>query len=228
MTRNVLRVCFPWVLGVWMVAVILAAFFYAPTAQGFKGESSRIVFFHVPQAWVAVLAFCVNLVASIRYLRGRDPLDDARATAAARLGLVFSVLATVTGSLFARVMWGSFWNWDPREVSIAILLLVYAAYFALREMVADEERRGTLSAAYAVLAFVTMPFLIFVVPRIYWSLHPDTIISASGQLKFEMESRMRQVFVGSLAGFTGLFVWLYTVEVRLARVRISRARREEV
>jgi heme exporter protein C len=227
MTRNVLRMFFPWVLGVWMVAVIVAAFFYAPTAQGFKGESSRIVFFHVPQAWVAVLAFCVNLVASVRYLRGRQPLDDARAAAAARLGLVFSVLATVTGSLFARVMWGSFWNWDPREVSIAILLLVYASYFALREMVADEERRGTLSAAYAVLAFVTMPFLIFVVPRIYWSLHPDTIIGASGQLKFEMESRMRQVFFGSLMGFTGLFAWLYTLDVRLARVRVSRARRGE-
>jgi heme exporter protein C len=227
MTRNLLRRGLPWALCLWMVVVIVAAFYYAPAAKGFKGESSRIVFFHVPQAWVAVLAFCVNLVASLKYLRGRDLLDDARAAAAARLGLVFSVLATVTGSLFARVMWGSFWNWDPREVSIVILLLIYAAYFALREMVVDEERRGALSAAYAVLAFVTMPFLVFVVPRIYWSLHPDTIIGASGQLKFEMESRMRQVFIGSLVGFTGLFVWLYSLDVRLARVRLARARREE-
>ena len=224
MTKSRLRPLFPWVLCVWMLAVILAAFFYAPSALGFKGESSRIVFFHVPQAWVAVLAFCVNLVASVRFLRGRDPLDDARAAAAARLGLVFSVLATITGSLFARVMWGSFWNWDPREVSIAILLLIYAAYFALREAVPDEERRASLSASYAVLAFVTMPFLVFVVPRIYWSLHPDTIISTSGQLKFEMESRMRQVFFASLVGFTGLFFWLYTLDVRLARVRMARMR----
>jgi heme exporter protein C len=177
---------------------------------------------------VAVLAFCVNLVASVRYLRKRDALDDARAAAAARLGLVFSVLATVTGSLFANVMWNSFWNWDPREVSIAILLLIYAAYFALREAVPDEERRATLSAAYAVLAFVTMPFLVFVVPRIYWSLHPDTIIGATGKLKLEMESRMLQVLLASLVGFTGLFVWLYTLDVRLARVRLARREREEV
>ncbi|MGE5235451.1 MAG: cytochrome c biogenesis protein CcsA [Acidobacteriota bacterium] len=219
------RTWLPWLLCAWLVVVIWAAFFYAPTARGFKGESARIVFFHVPQAWVAVLAFCFNLIASLRFLRKRDPLDDARAAAAARLGLVFSLLATVTGSLFAHVMWNSFWNWDPREVSIAILLLIYAAYFALREAVPDEERRASLSAAYAVLAFVTMPFLIFVVPRIYWSLHPDTIINTRGSI--DMESRMFQVLMGSLVGFTGLFVWLYTLDVRLARVRLARRQREE-
>jgi heme exporter protein C len=215
----------PWLLFVWMLVVVWAAFFYAPSAKGFKGESARIVFFHVPQAWVAVLAFCVNLIASLRYLRGRDAIDDARAAAAARLGLVFSVLATVTGSLFARVMWGSFWNWDPREVSIAILLLVYAAYFALREAIADGERRASLSASYAVLAFVTMPFLIFVVPRIYWSLHPDTVINTRGSL--DMESRMFQTLMASLAGFSGLFFWLYSLDVRLSRVGIGREAREE-
>ena len=228
MTKTRMRTVLQWALGVWLVLVILAAFFYAPSASGFKGESARIVFFHVPQAWVAVLAFCVNLVASLRYLRTRNPIDDARAAAAARLGLVFSVLATVTGSLFANVMWNSFWNWDPREVSIVILLLIYAAYFALREAIPDEERRGSLSAAYAVLAFVTMPFLVFVVPRIYWSLHPDTIIGATGKLKLQMESRMLQVLLGSLVGFTGLFSWLYTLEVRLARARLARRGREEV
>ena len=219
------KTVWPWALGLWMLVVIWAAFFYAPAAQGFKGESARIVFFHVPQAWVAVLAFCVNLIASLRYMRTRDPLDDARAATAAGLGLVFSILATVTGSLFARVMWGSFWNWDPREVSIAILLLVYAAYFALREAIPDDERRASLAASYAVLAFVTMPFLIFVVPRIYWSLHPDTIINARGSL--DMESRMFQTLMGSLAGFTGLFFWLYSLDVRLARVRIARQGQKE-
>ena len=215
----------PWLLFAWMVVVIWAAFFYAPAARGFKGESARIVFFHVPQAWVAVLAFCVNLVFSIRYLRRRDALDDARAAAAARLGLVFAVLATVTGSLFARVMWNAFWNWDPRQVSIVILLLIYFAYFALREAVADEERRGALSASYAVLAFVTMPFLVFVVPRIYWSLHPDTILNTRGNI--DMESRMFQVLVASLVGFTGLFFWLYSLDVRMARMHLKRRQHEE-
>ncbi len=227
MSDNRVRTALHWLLGAWLVLVIAAAFFWAPAAAGFKGESSRIVFFHVPQAWVAVLAFCVNLIASLRYLRTRDPLDDARAATAARLGLVFSLLATVTGSIFAHVMWNSFWNWDPREISIAILLLIYAAYFALREAVPDEERRASLSAAYAILAFVTMPFLVFVVPRIYWSLHPDTIIGATGKLKMQMDPRMLQTLFASLVGFTGLFFWLYTLDVRLARVRLARQAREE-
>ena len=76
-----------------------------------------------------------------------------------------------------------------------------------------------------MLAFVTMPFLIFVVPRIYWSLHPDTIINARGSL--DMESRMFQILMGALAGFTGLFFWLYSLDVRLARVRLGRQAREE-
>jgi heme exporter protein C len=212
-------------LFLWLTFIIWAAFFYAPRAAGFKGESARIVFFHVPQAWVAVVAFCVNLVASLRYLRGHDLLDDARAAAAAKLGFMFTVLATISGSLFAKVMWGSFWNWDPRQVSIAILLLIYAAYFALRQAVADPERRGTLAAAYAILAFVTMPFLVFVVPRIYWSLHPDTIINVQG--KIQMDSRMFQVLLGSLLGFTGLFWWLYSMETRLARLQLKRDQRGE-
>ncbi len=209
-----------WVLLVWMAVVIWAAFQWAPSAVGFQGESARIVFFHVPTAWVATLAFLVSCIASIFYLWRRDPMNDVRAASSAALGLLFALLATVTGSIFARIMWGSYWNWDPRETSITFLLLIYAAYFALRAAVADPERRATLAAVYAILAFVTVPFLVFVVPRIYWSLHPDTIINTQGTIK--MDSRMFQVLMGSLIGFTGLFVWLYTIECRIERIRQRR------
>jgi heme exporter protein C len=203
-------------LLVWMCGVIVAAFLYARPAAGL-GEASRVVYFHIPVAWVTVLAFLVSMVYSIQYLRRRRMGDDLRAEAAARLGLVFAILATVTGSIFARITWGSFWNWDPRETSIFILLLIYAAYFALRSAVEDEERRGRLSAVYAIVAFVTVPFLVFVVPRVYFSLHPDPIVNATGQL--QMSGRMVQVFLASLAGFTGLFVWLYKITVALGERR---------
>lgn len=220
MTRKILI----WSLFAGMCLVIWGAFLYAPSAQGFAGESARIVFFHVPTAWVATLAFLVSCVASIRYLRGRDPRDDVRARVAAGLGLLGAILATVTGSIFARIMWGSYWNWDPRETSITFLLLIYAAYFALRGAVADPERRATLAAVYSILAFVTVPFLVFVVPRVYWSLHPDTVINTQGELK--MDSRMFQVLMASLAGFSGLFVWLYTVGCRLELIRHRREQEE--
>jgi heme exporter protein C len=94
--------------------------------------------------------------------------------AAIEQGFLFSILATATGSIFAKVVWGSFWNWDPRETSILILLLIYGAYFALRSAIDDAERREQLAAVYALLAFVTVPLLIFVVPRLAESsLHPN-------------------------------------------------------
>jgi heme exporter protein C len=87
---------------------------------------------------------------------------------------LFSILATVSGSIFAKLVWGSFWNWDPRETSILILLLIYGAYFALRSAIDDSERRQQLAAVYALFAFVTAPLLTFVVPRLYEnSLHPN-------------------------------------------------------
>lgn len=208
------------ILGVWMLGVIAAAFFWVRPAADFIDQSSRIVFFHVPTAWVSVLAFLVSCIFSIRYLMRRDPTDDIRASVASRLGLVFAFLATVTGAIFARIMWNAFWNWDPRQTSITILLLIYAAYFALRSAVSDPERRGTLSAVYAILAFVTVPFLVFVVPRVYWSLHPDTIINA--QMDNQFDFRHTVVLMASLAGFTALFAWIFNIECRIERVRQRR------
>jgi heme exporter protein C len=217
MSRFALKI----VLLVWMALVIWAAFFYVHPAEGFQGQSSRIVLFHVPTAWVATFAFLVSCVASVLYLWKRRPADDVRAASSAALGLLFAVLATVTGSVFAKIEWGAYWNWDPRQISITILLLVYCAYFALRGAIADPERRATQAAVYAILAFVTVPFLVFVVPRIYWSLHPDVVgEAAAGRGGFD--SRHVQVLLASLAGFTGLYFWLSHLDCRLERVRQQR------
>lgn len=213
-----------WGLLLWMAVVIWAAFMWVPSATGFKGESSRIVFFHVPTAWVATVAFLVSCIASVIYLVRREPRDDARAAVSAGLGLLFAVLATVTGAIFARIMWGAYWNWDPRQTSITILLLIYAAYFALRGAVADSEKRATLAAVYSILAFVTVPFLMFIVPRIYWSLHPDVITNADPDNR--LDSAHLRVLLASLVGFTGLFVWLYTIGSRIETIR--RRRQQEV
>jgi len=209
---------------VWMLVVIWAAFLWVPSAEGFKGESSRIVFFHVPTAWVATLAFLVSCVASIMYLWRREPRDDHRAAVSAGLGLLFAVLATVTGAIFAKIMWGAYWNWDPRQTSITILLLIYAAYFALRGAVPDEEKRASLAAVYSILAFVTVPFLMFVVPRIYFSLHPDVVTNADPDNR--LDSAHAIVLLASSLGFTWLYIWLYTIGSRINGIR--HRRRQEV
>lgn len=206
------------ILGVAMTVIIFGAFLYAEP-EATLGEAGRVIFFHIPAAWVAVLAFFLSMVSSVQYLRLRRPDDDRGAVAAAELGLIFTIIATITGSIFANLAWGSPWNWDPRETTIFILLLIYLAYFALRAAVEEEDRRARLAAVYGILAFITVPFLVFIIPRVYWSLHPDPLISQSGQASMDMTPRMLRVFLASLASFTTLFVWMYNVQVRIARLR---------
>jgi heme exporter protein C len=202
-----------WLLWLWMSLVIVGAFLYAPLAAGFIGESSRILFFHVPMAWVSFLAFLAAAVWSGRYLFGkRDPRHDRAAAAAVELGLIFGVLATVTGAIWARIMWGAFWNWDPRQISILITLLFYGAYLALRAAVDDRQTRGRLSAAYALLCILITPFFYWVMPRVMYSLHPEPVINAQG--KVEMESRMQHVLYASGIGFATLFFWIHNMRCR--------------
>lgn len=168
-------------LGIGMVGTIILSFTYAPEATRPNYATGtveawpefRIFFFHVPCAWIAVLAFAVAMVASIRVLRRpRRELDDL-AMASSELGFLFCALALASGMIWARVEWGAFWNWDPRQNTVLVLLLIYGGYFTLRASVDDPLRRTRLAAVYSIVAFVTVPFLIFIVPRIMESLHPS-------------------------------------------------------
>jgi heme exporter protein C len=198
--------------------VTIASFLWAPLAAGL-GEYTRILYFHVPVAWVTVVAFLVGAVFSILYLKKRQIIYDQIAETASQLGLVFCILATVTGSIWAKVSWGSFWNWDPRETSIFILLLIYAAYFALRSAIEQEERKAALASVYSLLAFVTVPFFVFIVPRVYSSLHPDPLINT--QAKINMDGKMLTTFFSSLFGFTILFFWLLMRKIDLIKIKLQ-------
>jgi heme exporter protein C len=206
-----------WSLGIWMSLVIVGAFIYAPAAKGL-GETARILFFHVPTAWLATLAFLISAINSLQYLRKQEIRFDIWASSAAQIGIIFAVLATVTGSIWAKKIWQSYWNWDPRETSIFILLLIYAAYFALRSAIDVEEQKAKLSAVYSIIAFITVPFFIFIIPRVYESLHPDPLINPEGEIK--MDGRMLQVFLGSLAGFTFLFYWILRIKVDAVKLKL--------
>ena len=199
-------------VGIWMAGVICAAFGWAKAAKGFNGESSRILFFHVPQAMLAFLAFLLSTGYGLAYLRTRRPRHDAAAAAAAGIGLLFCVLTTVTGSIFARVSWGTYWNWDPRETTIVMVLFIYGAYFALRSAIDDPERRAALAGAYGLFAFATVPFLFFVLPRMTTSLHPSDTLAPGGT---GMDPQTRGVFLASVAGHLALFVWMLRLRLRL-------------
>jgi len=195
-------------------------------------ERARIIFFHVPMSWVATIAYLIGMIYAVMFLRKRDLQYDTMSMAAASVATLYAILATVTGSIWAKFNWGSFWNWDPREASIFLLLMVYAAYFLLRGSIDDPERRARLSAVYSIVAFVTVPFLVFVLPRLVPGLHPGSAddVNAGPLLspKSDAISTTKQiVFNLSLFAFTLVFMWLMGLKVRLTNL-INRREAEEM
>ena len=181
------------------------------------GENAKIIFFHVPTAWLTVIAFLMSTIYGFLYLRKKDLNDDIKSYSAAQLGIIFCLLATITGSIWSKFAWGSFWSWDPRQSSIFALLLIYGAWFALRSSIENEEKRASLSAVYSIIAFVTVPFFIFIMPRIMLGLHPGSeeivdgkvVQSSSPIIDFRMNTNMLIIFFLSLIGFTILYFWMW-------------------
>jgi heme exporter protein C len=195
-------------------------FFEFPYIPGLE-EKARNIIFHVPIAWATVVAFVMAMWHGFQYLRKKEIDYDLRSVSSAGLGMLLCFLATITGAVWAKFNWGSFWNWDPRETSIFILLLIYAAYFVLRSAIDEEERRATLSAVYSIIAGVTVPFFIFVMPRIMTGLHPGSLGDTQGKgpvVEMKMAPNMLIIFLVSLLGFTILYFWMYSLKVRTMRV----------
>jgi len=192
-----------------------SAWYHFPVIPGLE-EKAKIIFFHVPTSWLTVIAFFMSTIYSVKYLRKKDLNDDLKAYSAAQLGIIFCILATVTGSIWAKFSWGSFWHWDPRETSIFILLLIYGAFFALRSAIETEEKRASLSSVYLIISFLTVPFFIFIMPRIMTGLHPGSAddTNAGPVVDFKMNANMMLVFYISLAAFTILYFWMWRLNYK--------------
>ena len=137
-------------------------------------------------------------------------------------------MATVTGSIWAKKIWQSYWNWDPRQTTMLVLLMIYAAYFLLRSAIENEEQKAKLSAVYSIIAFVTVPFLVFYLPRKYGFLHPDAPATSGSKTDFVMDGRMRAVFLGSLVGFTVLFIWMLRIKVDSVKLKYFLQRKDKL
>jgi len=213
--------CFVSVAGIAFPIVENPVHWYQfPIIPGLE-ENAKIIFFHVPTAWLTVIAFFMSTYFSFKYLKKKNLDDDAKSYTAAQLGMIFCILATVTGAVWAKFAWGSYWSWDPRQTSIFALLLIYGAWFALRSSIESEEKRATLSAVYSILAFVTVPFFIFVMPRIMTGLHPGSADDPNSGpvVDFKMNANMQLIFFLSLIAFTILYFWMWRVGYRSMIIR---------
>ncbi|MBI9072755.1 MAG: cytochrome c biogenesis protein CcsA [Melioribacteraceae bacterium] len=186
-----------------------------PIIRGLE-EKAKIIFFHVPTAWITVIAFLSAMISGVKYLRKKDLDDDAKSLAALQLGFLFCVLATVTGAIWAKFNWGTYWNWDPRQTSIFILMLIYGSLFALRSAIENEDKKARLSAVYSIFAFLTVPFFVFIMPRIMVGLHPGSSDSDSmgPVVNFHMNGNMLLIFFLSLIAFTILYFWMWKISYK--------------
>jgi len=203
-----------------MPGVFLMALKWAPPAE-FLGESSRILYFHVPVAWISVISFAAAGYQSIMILiseRGRNEREH-KAYNAAFAGIVFTILTVITGSIWAKISWGTYWNWDPRETSIVILMLIYISYFSLYSSLKDNVNKTGITSVYLIIAMITMPFFVFIIPRIYPSLHPDTLINADK--KIHLEAAMKLTLFTSIGVFTVFYGYIYNLMNRISSLEFT-------
>ncbi|MCX7908473.1 MAG: cytochrome c biogenesis protein [Ignavibacteria bacterium] len=195
------------------------------------GEQIRIMNFHVPCAWVAVVAYLISMFFSIKFLKNKKFEFDEVASSSAFLGTIFAVLATVTGMIWAKFNWGSFWNWDPRQTSIFVLLLIYFAYFVLRQSIENFELKARLSSVYSIVAFITVPFLVFIMPRLFEGNHPGSANSPNiGPILSAQEGSLNPLqtfgFGFGFLSLTMLFFWLLNLRIRYTKINVSIKRRQ--
>lgn len=169
-------------VGVLALALII---FYVPTERT-QGLAQRIFYFHVPLAWIAYLAFFVVLVGSVGYLWKKDLGWDRLARASAEIGVVFTTLVLITGSLWGKPIWNTWWSWDARLTSTLVLWFIYVGYLMLRAYTPDEERGARFGAVLGIIGFADVPIIHYSV--LWWrTLHPEPIVvRESPQLPPEM------------------------------------------
>jgi heme exporter protein C len=198
-------------LGVIAVALLVTlAFFglwFSPEDIN-QGSTVRIMYVHVPTIWVAYMAFVLTAVCSAVYVSGRDRslAWDRVAGASAEIGVLFVAFSLVTGSLWGRITWGTYWVWDARLTSTAFLFITYIGYLAVRRLGGTMRQRARRSAVLALLAVLEIPLVHFSV-RLWRSLHQEASV-ATGGTDVELDGLMLfSLFLG-LVAFTVTFVWL--------------------
>ena len=208
-------------VAVWMTVIIIAGFLIEVPDIPILEQTSRNLFFHVPMWFTMYFMFITGFVYSIRYLNSPDQLLDIKAEAATRVGMIFGICGLMTGSLWARFTWGTWWTFSEPKMNLAALaMMVFVAYFVLRSAFDDPEKRAKIAAVYNIFGVTTMPFLLYVIPRQLTSLHPG----ADGNPAFSeiTAPELRLVFYPAIIGFIGLAMWIYSVLYRYNAVKFRR------
>ncbi len=208
-----------WVTAATFVVALYLVLFYAPR-EAVMGEVQRVFYFHVAAGWVGALAFLVTAVAGGIYLVRGDRNWDHIALASVEIGVVFTFINIVSGAIWARPIWNTWWTWDPRLVTATVMELIYIAYLMLRDGIEDPNRRARFGSVYGIVGFLSVP-ITFLSIRFFRTIHPVVIGSGdpSAEGSFDMTPRMQQAFFFSLLTFTVMYATMLWHRVRLQRAR---------
>jgi heme exporter protein C len=203
-----------WATLVGLGATTALGLFVVP-ADAEQGDVQRLMYVHVPAAWLAFLSFGVVFVASVAYLRTGRIRWDRVAVASAEIGVLFCVLTLALGSLWGRPVWGTWWTWDPRLTTTVVLLLIYVGYLSLRSVADSPSRRAHWSAVVGVVGFVDVPIVHMSV--VWWrSLHQEATVIRPGAPTMDT-SMLIALLVGTVA-FSVAYGYLMAVRLRIGRL----------
>ena len=209
--RNNLMVSVGFIL---MMAALYTVFIYVPTDKH-TGVVQRIFYFHVPLAWVGFLAFFVVFVCSILYLWQRSAKWDTIAHASAEVGIVFTTLVLVTGSIWAKPVWGIWWTWDARLTGTLVLWFTYIAYLLVRNYAMEESQGARLCAVLGIVGFIDVPIVALAI-NLWRTQHPTAIIFEGG-----LAPSMLLTLLVCIFAFTVLYLLLVVQSVSLKNTKVE-------
>jgi heme exporter protein C len=197
---------------------IIAGFLFKVPALPVLNESIRNLYFHVPM-WFAMMAILfVSLWFSIKYLSKSNIQDDIVANQAAQIGMLAGTLGLLTGSVWAKHTWLAWWVPDPKLNGSAITMLIYLAYFILRGSIDEEQKKARISGVYNIFAFIMLIVFLMIIPRMTDSLHPGNG-GNPGFGGYDLDNNMKMVFYPAVIGWILLFVWIFTIKVRIEKLK---------
>lgn len=207
-----------YVVAVWMTIVIISGFLIPIPEIDILEQTARNLFLHVPMWFTMMVAFGMAFVYSVRFLNSEQMVMDRKAETATAVGLLFGICGLLTGSLWARFTWGTWWTFaEPRMNLAALSMLIFVAYFILRTAFNDPVKRAKISAVYNIFGITTVPFLLYIIPRQLPSLHPG----AEGNPAFSeiTAPELRYIFYPAVVGFIGLSIWMMDILNRYKKVK---------
>ena len=184
-------------------------------------ETIRNVYYHVPIWFAMLFMMSISIWYAIKYLMSSNPNHETKSFNAAKVGFFFAIPGIITGCLWAKATWGTYWTFqDPKLNGVAIGILIYLAYFILRNSLTDELKRARISAVYNIFAYVMLIVFIMILPRLTDSLHPGNGGNPAFA-KYDLDSNMRMVFYPAVIGWVMFSYWIFDIKNRIAKLKTT-------